>query len=51
MSEITDEGRRLVETATRDLVSADFGLGSLSDEQLGDLSALLAPVRHAAGDF
>jgi DNA-binding MarR family transcriptional regulator len=51
LAEITDEGRRLVETATRDLVSADFGLGSLSDEQLGDLSALLAPVRHAAGDF
>jgi DNA-binding MarR family transcriptional regulator len=51
LAEITDRGRRLVEQATRDLVSADFGLGSLSDEQLGDLSALLAPVRHAAGDF
>ena len=34
LAEITDEGRRLVETATRDLVSADFGLGSLSDDQL-----------------
>ncbi|MFC5178452.1 MarR family winged helix-turn-helix transcriptional regulator [Nocardioides taihuensis] len=51
LAEITEEGRRLVETATRDLVSADFGLGSLSDDQLAALSTLLAPVRHAAGDF
>ena len=34
-----------------DLVAADFGLGALDDDELGELSALLRPVRHAAGDF
>ena len=52
LAEITDDGtarssRRPPPTWSR----ADFALGALSDEQLGDLSALLAPVRHAAGDF
>jgi DNA-binding MarR family transcriptional regulator len=51
LAEITDAGRELVERATADLVDADFALGALSDAQLATLSALLAPVRHAAGDF
>ena len=51
LAEITDAGRALVEVATADLVGAGFALGSLSDEQLGELSALLRPVRRAAGDF
>jgi DNA-binding MarR family transcriptional regulator len=51
LAEITDLGRDLVERATADLVAADFALGELSEEQLTALSALLAPVRHAAGDF
>jgi DNA-binding MarR family transcriptional regulator len=51
LAEITTGGRGLVETATADLVGADFGLGALSDEQLAELSGLLAPVRSAAGDF
>jgi DNA-binding MarR family transcriptional regulator len=51
LAEITDLGRELVERATADLVAADFALGELSEEQLTALSALLAPVRHAAGDF
>jgi hypothetical protein len=40
-----------VEAATADLVGADFALDSLSEAELATLSALLAPVRHAAGDF
>ena len=51
LAEITEAGRALVEVATRDLVGADFALGALSDDDLRSLSRLLAPVRHAAGDF
>jgi DNA-binding MarR family transcriptional regulator len=51
LAEITDGGRSLVEAATADLVGVDFGLGALTDEQLGELSGLLAPVRQAAGDY
>lgn len=48
---ITDNGRATVEAATSDLVAADFGLGMLGDEALTQLSAVLRPVREAAGDF
>jgi DNA-binding MarR family transcriptional regulator len=51
LAEITEAGRELVERATADLVGADFALGDLSDDELGQLSALLRPVRRAAGDF
>jgi DNA-binding MarR family transcriptional regulator len=51
LAAITPAGRELVEAATADLVGADFGLGALTEEQLRDLSGLLAPVRRAAGDF
>ena len=51
LAEITDAGRRLVDTATRDLVGADFGLGALGDAELHELSELLRPIRQAAGDF
>ena len=51
LAEITPEGRNLVEAATADLLAADFGLGSLDDEQLKAVSELLRPVRRAAGDF
>ncbi len=51
LAEVTDAGRRLVDAATSDLVDSDFALGALSDGQLGELSALLRPVRQSAGDF
>lgn len=51
LAEITANGRALVEQATRELVGADFGLESLDDDRLLELSALLRPVRKAAGDF
>lgn len=51
LAEITDRGRTVVEAATRDLVATDFALESLTDEQLGEVSALLRPVRRDAGDF
>ena len=44
-------GGRWSRSRPRDLVGADFALGSLSDTELAELSALLRPVRRAAGDF
>ncbi|HEX5860825.1 MAG TPA: MarR family transcriptional regulator [Nocardioides sp.] len=51
LAEITDAGRELVETATRDLLGADFGLGALDERELRELSELLRPIRRAAGDY
>ena len=51
LAEITDAGRALVEVATQDLVDADFALSALSDADLETVSAVLTPVRKAAGDF
>lgn len=51
LAEITPAGRDVVERATAALVEADFALTALSEEQLAELSALLAPVREHAGDF
>ncbi len=48
---LTDQGRRVVEAATADLVGADFGLGALSEADLRSLSEVLRPVREGAGDF
>lgn len=51
LAEITEAGRAAVEAATADLVGAEFGLGVLTADELHQLSALLRPVREAAGDF
>jgi DNA-binding MarR family transcriptional regulator len=51
LAEITQAGRDVVEAATRDLVAAEFGVGVLSRRQLVEISALLTPLRRAAGDF
>ncbi len=51
LAEITPAGRDLVERATTALTGADFGLGSLDEDRLGELSDLLRPVRESAGDF
>ena len=51
LAEITDGGRAVVEAATEDLVGARFALGDVPVDDLRELSALLRPVRQAAGDF
>ncbi|KQY54536.1 MULTISPECIES: MarR family winged helix-turn-helix transcriptional regulator [unclassified Nocardioides] len=51
LAEITETGRAVVEAATADLIAAGFALEALSDDELTQLSALLRPVRNAAGDF
>ncbi|MGH3385122.1 MAG: MarR family winged helix-turn-helix transcriptional regulator [Nocardioidaceae bacterium] len=51
LAEITETGRSVVEAATTDLTAAQFGLSALAADQLDQLSALLQPLREAAGDF
>lgn len=51
LAQITDEGRALVESATKDLVSEEFGLGALDDAARETVHELLTRVRRAAGDF
>ncbi|CAN5389663.1 MarR family transcriptional regulator [soil metagenome] len=51
LAEITPAGRDLVELATKDLVSADFGLDAVAEPERRSLSELLRPIRAAAGDF
>jgi DNA-binding MarR family transcriptional regulator len=51
LAEITPAGRALVERATADLVSADFGLDALALPERAALSELLRPIRSGAGDF
>jgi len=51
LAEITDLGRERVSTATRALIGADFGLGSLGSAELTAIFDVLRPVRLAAGDF
>jgi DNA-binding MarR family transcriptional regulator len=51
LAEITEQGRDAVKAATRDLMTADFGLGGYSDRELVELFDLLRGLRVAAGDF
>lgn len=51
LAEITEAGRAVVEAATADLVGARFALADVPVGELQALSALLRPVRQAAGDF
>jgi DNA-binding MarR family transcriptional regulator len=51
LAEITADGRAVVEAATADLVAARFGLAGVPVDDLHAISALLRPVREAAGDF
>jgi DNA-binding MarR family transcriptional regulator len=51
LATITPAGRSVMESATRDLVAAGFGLGALTADENELLFALLRKVRVAAGDF
>jgi len=51
LAAITDEGRRVAEVATKDLMAADFGLAVLSEPERADLYAAMRKVRAEAGDF
>jgi DNA-binding MarR family transcriptional regulator len=51
LAEITEQGRAVVERATRDLMAAEFGLGGYGPGQLKELFDLLRELRLTAGDF
>jgi DNA-binding MarR family transcriptional regulator len=51
LAAITPAGVAAMESATRDLVDAGFGLGMLSRDEQDQLFALLRKVRLARGDF
>ncbi len=51
LAAVTDEGRVVMEAATKDLVARGFGLTMLSGEEHEQLFALLRKVRVARGDF
>src|SRR4051795_10120206 len=48
---ITDQGRQVVERATRELHRNEFGLLALSQEELQRLFTILRRLRTEAGDF
>ena len=51
LAEITPAGRAVVQLATADLMSAEFGMGGYKPEDLKDLAGLLRGLRVSAGDF
>jgi DNA-binding MarR family transcriptional regulator len=51
LAAITEEGRRVVESATRDLMAMDFGLTGYDAESCREIFEVLKPLRVAAGDF
>lgn len=50
LAAITDDGRAVVETATRSLTDLDFGLGDLSEAERAQVFDILKRVRLGAGD-
>ena len=51
LAAITEQGRSVVEKATKDLVAMDFGLGGYDEDGCRELFDVLRPLRVAAGDF
>jgi DNA-binding MarR family transcriptional regulator len=51
LAEITESGRSTVERATKDLMSADFGLGVLDEAERKRVFDALRTIRAEAGDF
>jgi DNA-binding MarR family transcriptional regulator len=50
LAAITDEGRAVVEVATRALTDLDFGMGDLPEAEREELYDILRRVRLGAGD-
>ncbi|MFE2105596.1 MarR family winged helix-turn-helix transcriptional regulator [Kitasatospora sp. NPDC059463] len=51
LAAITDRGREVVEGATRELMTMEFGLEEYDADQCREVFDLLRPLRVAAGDF
>jgi len=51
LAAITESGRSVVEAATADLMTADFGLACLDEDSRDDVVAALTTLRRDARDF
>ncbi|MEU8870870.1 MarR family transcriptional regulator [Streptomyces javensis] len=51
LASITDRGREVVESASRDLMAMEFGLGVYDAEDCGRIFEMLRPLRVSAEDF
>lgn len=51
LASLTPKGEDVLARATEAVVSAQFGLGAISEDQCDELSSILRSVRAAAGDF
>lgn len=51
LATLTDAGREVVEAATADLTAAEFGLGSLDENEQRTIFDVLRELRVGAGDF
>lgn len=51
LAEVTEEGRALVYLATEEVVKSGFGLDTLSETELTELTGTLRTLRLGAGDF
>jgi DNA-binding MarR family transcriptional regulator len=51
LAEITPAGRDVIQRATADLMSAEFGMSGYGEDQLQELFDLLSGLRVTAGDF
>jgi DNA-binding MarR family transcriptional regulator len=51
LAEITPDGRSVMQRATADLMSAEFGMTGYDDGQLEEIFTLLRGLRVSAGDF
>ena len=51
LAEITDEGRAVVEEATRAVTEVSFAMDGLTERELEQLIRLLRKLRLSAGDF
>jgi len=51
LARITESGRAVVDTVTAELMSAEFGMGALTEEQQIEVFELLRALRAQAADF
>lgn len=51
LAELTDEGRALVEAATKAVTAVRFGLSGLSQKEADQVTELIRGLRRRSGDF
>lgn len=51
LAELTDEGRSVVESATKSVTAVRFGLSSLSSREADQITDLIGGLRLRTGDF